>query len=49
MINSFWKKITLYNLGLLIIIIRIYGFIIEKYKSKENINSIFPLVDDNGY
>ena len=49
MINSFWKKITLYNLGLLLIIIRIYGFIIEKYNSKENINSIFPLLDENGF
>ena len=49
MINSFWKKITLYNLGLLLIIIRIYGFIIEKYNSKGNINSIFPLLDENGF
>ena len=49
MINSFWKKFTLYNLGLLIIIIRIYGFFIEKYNSKDNINSIFPLIDENGY
>ncbi len=49
MINSFWKKATLLNFGLFIIIIRIYGYIIDKLDSKANLTSLFPSSDENGY
>ncbi len=49
MINSFWKKATLLNFGLFIIIIRIYGYIIDKLNSKANLISLFPSSDENGY
>ena len=49
MINSFWKKATLLNFGLFIIIIRIYGYIIDKLNSKANLTSLFPSSDENGY
>ena len=49
MINSFLKKVTLLNFGLLIIIIRIYGYIMDKLNSKANLNSLFPQFDKSGY
>ena len=49
MINSFWKKATLFNFGLFIIIVRIYGYIIDKLNSKANLTSLFPSSDENGY
>ena len=49
MINSFWKKATLLNFGLFIIIVRIYGYIIDKLNSKANLTSLFPSSDENGY
>ena len=49
MINSFLKKATLLNFGLLIIIIRIYGYIMDKLNKKANLNSLFPQFDKSGY
>ena len=49
MINSFLKKATLLNFGLIIIIIRIYGYIMDKLNSKANLNSLFPKFDKSGY
>ena len=49
MISRFWKKNTVFNIGLLIIFLRIYGFIIHFLnKFSENI-VIFPKVGENGY
>ena len=49
MISIFWKKNTVFNIGLLIIFLRIYGFIIHFLnKFSENI-VIFPQVGENGY
>ena len=48
-ISRFQIKITLYNFGLMIICLRIYGFIIYSLnKHSENIY-IFPEVGENGY
>ena len=48
-ISRFWKKSTVFNLGILIICLRIYGFIIFSLnKYSENIY-IFPKVGENGY
>ena len=49
MINSFLKKATLLNFGLLIIIIRIYGYIMDKLNKKAKLNSLFPQFDKSGY
>ena len=49
MISRFWRKNTVFNIGLLIIFLRIYGFIIHFLnKFSENI-VIFPQVGENGY
>ena len=49
MISRFSKKITVYNIGLLIIVLRIYGFIINfLHEYSENIY-IFPKVGEIGY
>ena len=49
MISRFSKKITIYNIGLLIIVLRIYGFFINfLHEYSENIY-IFPKVGENGY
>ena len=49
MISRFSKKITVYNIGLLIIVLRIYGFLINfLHEYSENIY-IFPKVGENGY
>ena len=49
MISRFCKKNTVFNLGLLIICLRIYGYIIFSLsKYSENIY-IFPKVGENGY
>jgi hypothetical protein len=49
MISRFSKKITIYNIGLLIIVLRIYGFLINfLHEYSENIY-IFPKVGENGY
>ena len=48
-ISRLWKKSTVFNLGILIICLRIYGFIIFSLnKYSENIY-IFPKVGENGY
>ena len=48
-ISRFCKKSTVFNFGLLIICLRIYGFIIFSLnKYSENIY-IFPKVGENGY
>ena len=49
MINSFLKKVTLLNFGLLIIIIRIYGYIMDKLNKIAKLNSLFPQFDKSSY
>ena len=49
MISRFLKKATVYNIGLLIIFLRIFGFIIDfLYEYSENIY-IFPKLGESGY
>ena len=49
MISRFWKKNTIYNMALLIIFLRIYGFLTNFLLDYlENIY-IFPIVGENGY
>ena len=49
MISRFWKKNTIYNMALLIIFLRIYGFLTNfLFDYLENIY-IFPIVGENGY
>lgn len=49
MFSRFLKKITVYNIGILIILLRIYGFLVYYvFEYSENMY-IFPKVGDNGY
>ena len=45
----FWRKLILLNLGLFIVIFRLYGLIIDKIDKKSNDVSIFPIFDEGGY
>ena len=45
----FWRKLILLNLGLFIVIFRLYGLIIDKIDKKSNEVSIFPVFDEGGY
>ena len=49
MISRFWRKNTLFNFGLLIICLRIYGFIISILQEYSEDIYIFPKVGENGY
>ena len=49
MISRFWQKNTAFNFGLLIICLRIYGFIIYSLNKYSENNYIFPKVGENGY
>ena len=49
MISRFWKKNTVFNIGLLIIFLRIYGFIIHLLKKYSENIYIFPKIGENGY
>ena len=47
--NSFWKKIFILNIVLLIVIYRIFT-VIEKYlKHNLKYNSLFPIITEDGY
>ena len=48
--NSFWKRLLILNIVILLVLFRIFG-VIEKYIKKHsyNSNSLFPLLTDDGY
>ena len=47
--NSFWKKIFILNIVLLIVVYRIFN-VIEKYlKQNSYYNSLFPVITEDGY
>ena len=45
----FWKKLLIMNLGLIVILIRIFGMIYGYLTKKSNNDSIFPQNTENGY
>lgn len=49
MINTFWKKITIFNIGVIIIILKIYDPVISHLNSQSQNDSIFPKTAENGY
>ena len=48
--NSFWKRLFILNIVILLVLFRIFG-VIEKYIKKHsyNTNSLFPILTDDGY
>jgi len=48
--NSFWKRLLILNIVILLVLFRIFG-VIEKYIKRHsyNSNSLFPLLTDDGY
>ena len=47
--NSFWKRILMLNIGILIVLFRVFT-VIEKYFKKHSFNnSLFPILTDDGY
>lgn len=49
MVSYFLKKITLLNIGILIIVFRIFGLILVYVNRETKKNSIFPKTSENGY
>ena len=49
MISNFWKKFTIFNAALLIILLRIYGPLFNFVNEKAKNNSIFAKSDKSGY
>ena len=49
MISNFWKKITLFNAALLIIVLRIYGPLSNYIDDNAENNTIFAKSGENGY
>ena len=48
-LNSFWKRLMMLNIGILIVLFRIFT-VIEKYFKKHSFNnSLFPVLTDDGY
>ena len=45
----FWKKLLIMNLGLIVILVRIFGMILGYLTKKSNNDSIFPQNTENGY
>ena len=45
----FWKKLLIMNLGLIVILVRIFGMIYGYLTKKSNNDSIFPQSSENGY
>ena len=45
----FWKKLLIMNLGLLLILVRIFGMLLGYLSRKSNNDSIFPTYNENGY
>lgn len=47
--NSFWKKLFILNIVLLIVVFRIFS-VLDKYINKQSYNySLFPLLSEDGY
>ena len=48
--NSFWKRLFILNIVILLVLFRVFG-VIEKYIKKHsyNTNSLFPILTDDGY
>lgn len=49
MVQLFWKKLTILNIGLFIIFIRLYGLLISTFNKIKNNDSIFPSEGEDGY
>ena len=49
MVQLFWKKLTILNIGLFIVFIRLYGLIISTFNRFKNNDSIFPSEAEDGY
>lgn len=49
MINTFWKKITIFNFGVFVIVLRIFGPILKYINDQSANDSIFPKTAENGY
>jgi len=47
--SMFWRKLILLNIGLFIVIVRLYGMIFDKLEKKTSNSSVFPLEDEDGY
>ena len=47
--NSFWKKIFILNIVLLIVIYRIFNVIEKLLKQNTSYNSLFPVLSEEGY
>jgi len=47
--NSFWKKIFILNIVLLIVIYRIFNVIEKLLKQNSSYNSLFPVLSEDGY
>ena len=47
--SMFWRKLILLNIGLFIVIIRLYGIIFDKLEKKTANPSVFPSFDEDGY
>jgi hypothetical protein len=45
----FWKKLLIMNLGLIIILVRIFGMIVGYITKQSTTDSIFPQQTENGY
>ena len=45
----FWKKLLIMNLGLFLILVRIFGMMLGYLTRKSNNDSIFPTYNENGY
>ena len=45
----FWKKLLIMNLGLIVILVRIFGMVWGYLTKKSNNDSIFPQSTENGY
>ena len=49
MFNSFWKKIFILNIVILLVIYRIFGVIDKYLKQNTHYNSLFPIISEDGY
>lgn len=49
MFSYFWKKITILNIGIFIIIFRTFGFLLDYINKKISDDTIFLKIGENGY
>lgn len=49
MVQLFWKKLTILNIGLLIIALRLYSALISLISKYKQRSSLFPSEDENGF